>query len=54
MVGVALFGFDFIGFNIMNQNKFSNSKVNILFKLRTDYWNGKKQKKIQIIEITKA
>ena len=46
--------FDFIGFNIKNQNKFSNSKVNILFKLRTDYWNGKKQKKIQIIEITKA
>ena len=46
--------FDFIGFNIMNQTKFSNNKVSILYKLRTDFWNGKKQKKIQILEITTA
>ena len=46
--------FDFIGFNIMKQTTFSNKKVSILYKLRTDFWNGKKQKKIQILEITTA
>jgi len=46
--------FDFIGFNITNRDNLSKEKVNLIFKLRTDYWNGKKQKKIQILEIDKC
>ncbi len=43
--------FDFIGFNIPNIESLSKGKANLIFKLRTDFWNGKKQKKIQILEI---
>ena len=42
--------FNFIAFNT-GEKKLSNGKVNCLFSLRTDYWNGKIQKKIQILEI---
>ncbi len=45
--------FDFIGFNIINRDNLSQKNVNLLFKLRTDFWNGKKQKKIQVLEIDK-
>ena len=43
--------FDFIGFNIPYLEEFSKNNVNIIYKLRTDFWNGKKQKKIHILEI---
>ncbi len=43
--------FDFIGFNIPYLQSLSIGKVNIVYKLRTDFWNGKKQKKIHILEI---
>jgi single-stranded-DNA-specific exonuclease len=45
--------FDFIGFNILDKENLSQGKVNLIFKLRNDFWNGKKQKKIQILEIDK-
>jgi len=42
--------FNFIAFHTGDKKLF-NGKVNCLFQLRTDYWNGKIQKKLQLLEI---
>ena len=42
--------FDFIYFNCGEKNLLKG-KINFLYQLRTDYWNGKIQKKIQILEM---
>ena len=42
--------FDFIYFNC-GQKRILKGKINFLYQLRTDYWNGKIQKKIQILEM---
>ena len=42
--------FDFIYFNC-GEKRILKGKINFLYQLRTDYWNGKIQKKIQILEM---
>ena len=42
--------FDFIYFNC-GEKSLLKGKINFLYQLRTDYWNGKIQKKIQILEM---
>ena len=42
--------FDFIYFNC-GEKRNLKVKINLLYQLRTDYWNGKIQKKIQVLEM---
>ena len=42
--------FDFIYFNC-GDIEINNGYINFIYQLRYDYWNGKIQKKLQLLEI---